>query len=60
MNVKAHLELNLASGVMDNKTGCCRKSISNRRTSENVGLLLNGAGEVVTTETETQFKHSLI
>lgn len=60
MNVKAHLELNLAKEGMDNKMGCCRKGISTRRTRENVGLLLNGVGEVVTKETETPFKHSLI
>lgn len=54
-NVKAHLELNLARGLKDNKMGCYRNRKSKRRTRENVGLLLNGAKE-----TEMQLKHSLL
>ncbi|XP_068809548.1 uncharacterized protein [Struthio camelus] len=49
---KAHLELNLARDVKDNKKGFFKYITSKRKTRENVGLLLNGAGALVTKDIE--------
>jgi len=48
---KAHLELNLARDVKDNKKGFKHIS-SKRKTGENVSLLLNGLGALLTKDTE--------
>lgn len=45
---KAHLELNLARGVKDNKKGCFKHICYRRKTKENVGPLLNEVGALVT------------
>ena len=45
---KVHLELNLATNVKGNKKGFYRHISSKRKTRENVGPLLNGAGDRVT------------
>ncbi|GAB0207863.1 hypothetical protein GRJ2_003252000 [Grus japonensis] len=49
---KAHLELNLARDVKDNKKGFFKYISSKRKTRENVGLLLNEVGALVTEDTE--------
>ncbi|GAB0206875.1 mitochondrial enolase superfamily member 1 [Grus japonensis] len=49
---KAHLELNLAMDVKDNKKGFFKYISSKRKTRENVGLLLNEVGALVTEDTE--------
>ncbi|PKU33022.1 rna-directed dna polymerase from mobile element jockey-like [Limosa lapponica baueri] len=49
---KANLELNLARGVKGNKKGFYKYINSKRKTRENVGQLLNGAGELVTRDME--------
>ncbi|KAK4810509.1 hypothetical protein QYF61_004289 [Mycteria americana] len=49
---KAHLELNLVRDVKGDKKGFCGFIISKRKTRENVGLLLNGAGDLVTQDME--------
>ncbi|GAB0204878.1 mitochondrial enolase superfamily member 1 [Grus japonensis] len=49
---KAHLELNLARDVKDNKKGFFKSISSKRKTRENVGLLLNEVGALVTEDTE--------
>lgn len=41
---KAHLELNLAKNVKNNKKSFFKDTNNTRETMENVGLLLNGAG----------------
>lgn len=45
--VKAHLELNLKRDVKGNKRGFYRYGSSRRETSENVGLQMNGARDLV-------------
>ncbi|GAB0195017.1 mitochondrial enolase superfamily member 1 [Grus japonensis] len=49
---KAHLELNLARDVKDNKKGFFKYINSKRKTRENVGLLLNEVGALVMGDTE--------
>ncbi|GAB0180635.1 mitochondrial enolase superfamily member 1 [Grus japonensis] len=49
---KAHLELKLARDVKDNKKGFFKYISSKRKTKENVGLLLNEVGALVTEDTE--------
>ncbi|KAJ7417412.1 hypothetical protein BTVI_32962 [Pitangus sulphuratus] len=49
---KAHLELNLAKDVKDNKKGIFKNINHKRKTRNNVGLLLNGRGTLVTEDTE--------
>ncbi|GAB0208054.1 mitochondrial enolase superfamily member 1 [Grus japonensis] len=49
---KAHLELNLARDVKDNKKGFFKYISSKRNTSENVGPLLNEVGALVMEDTE--------
>ncbi|GAB0205688.1 mitochondrial enolase superfamily member 1 [Grus japonensis] len=49
---KAHLELKLARDVKDNKKGFFKYISSKRKTMENVGLLLNEVGALVTEDTE--------
>ncbi|GAB0207699.1 mitochondrial enolase superfamily member 1 [Grus japonensis] len=49
---KAHLELNLARDVKDNKKGFFKYISSKRKTRENVGPLLNEVGALVTEDTE--------
>ncbi|GAB0204864.1 mitochondrial enolase superfamily member 1 [Grus japonensis] len=49
---KAHLELNLARDVKDNKKGFFKSISSKRKTRENVGPLLNEVGALVTEDTE--------
>ncbi|KAJ7419224.1 glycerol kinase [Pitangus sulphuratus] len=50
--VKDHLELNLARDVKDNKKGFSECISNKRKTRENVFPLLNGAGNLVTQDTE--------
>lgn len=45
---KAHLELKLARDVKGNIKGFSRYVSSKMKTRENVGLLLNGAGNLMT------------
>ncbi|GAB0208568.1 mitochondrial enolase superfamily member 1 [Grus japonensis] len=49
---KAHLELNLAGEVKENKKGFFKYISSKRKTRENVVLLLNEVGALVTEDTE--------
>ncbi|KGL73735.1 hypothetical protein N309_09201, partial [Tinamus guttatus] len=49
---KARLESELARDVRDNKKGFYKYSSSKRKTRENVGLLLNGVGDLVAEDTE--------
>jgi len=49
---KVHLELNLARDVKNNKKGFFKYISSKRKTRENVGLLLNEAGVLVTEDAE--------
>ena len=49
---KAHLELNLARGVKDNKKVFFKYINSGRKTKENIGPLLNDVGALVTKGTE--------
>jgi len=49
---KAHLELNLARDVEDNKKGFFKYISSKRKTRENVGPLLDEMGALVTEEAE--------
>ncbi|GAB0207970.1 mitochondrial enolase superfamily member 1 [Grus japonensis] len=49
---KASLELNLAKDVKDNKKGFFKYISSKRKSRENVGLLLNEVGALVTEDTE--------
>ncbi|GAB0204057.1 hypothetical protein GRJ2_002871300 [Grus japonensis] len=49
---KAHLELNLARDVKDNKKGFFKYISNKRKTRENVGPLLNEVGALVTVDTE--------
>ncbi|GAB0204020.1 mitochondrial enolase superfamily member 1 [Grus japonensis] len=49
---KANLELNLVRGVKDNEKGFYKYINSKRKTRENMGQLLNGAGELVTRDME--------
>jgi len=49
---KAHLELNLARDVKDNKKGFFNYISSKRKTRDNVGPLLNEAGVLVTEDAE--------
>ncbi|GAB0208892.1 hypothetical protein GRJ2_003354900 [Grus japonensis] len=49
---KAHLALNLARDVKDNKKGFFKYISSKRKTRENVGLLLNEVGALVMEDTE--------
>jgi len=49
---KAHLELNLARDVKNNKKSFFKYISSKRKTRENVGLLLNKVGALVTEDTE--------
>ncbi|GAB0182598.1 mitochondrial enolase superfamily member 1 [Grus japonensis] len=49
---KAHLELNLARDVKDNKKGFFKYISSKRKTRENVGPLLNEVGALVMEDTE--------
>jgi len=49
---KAHLELNLARDVKNNKKGFFNCISSKRKTTENVGLLLNEVGVLVTEDAE--------
>lgn len=51
-NVKAHLELNLVSNVKGNKKSFSRCISKKRKTRENMGLVLNGAGDLVTKDRE--------
>lgn len=45
---KIHLKLNLARDMKSNRKGFLKYIISKRKTRQNVGLLLNGAGDFVT------------
>ena len=47
-----HLELNLARDVKDNKKGVSKCISNKRKARENVGPLLNGAGNLVTQDME--------
>jgi len=49
---KAHLELNLARDVKDNKKGFFKYVISGQKTRENVGRLLNKVDALLTEHTE--------
>jgi len=49
---KAHLELNLAKDMKDNKKGFFKYVNSKRRTRDNVGLLLNEVGALVSGDVE--------
>lgn len=49
---KAHLEINLTKEVKDNKKGFFKYVKSKRKTTENVSLLLNEMGVLVTEDTE--------
>jgi len=49
---KAHLELNLARDVKNNKKGFFNYISSKRKARDNVGLLLNEVGVLVTEDTE--------
>jgi len=49
---KAHLELKLARDVKDNKKSFFKYISSKRKTRDNVGLLLNEAGALVTEDAE--------
>ncbi|GAB0209507.1 mitochondrial enolase superfamily member 1 [Grus japonensis] len=49
---KAHLELKLAGDVKDNKKDFFKYISSKRKSRENVGLLLNEVGALVTEDTE--------
>ncbi|PKU30946.1 hypothetical protein llap_18751 [Limosa lapponica baueri] len=49
---KAHLELNLARDVKDNKKGFFKYISSKRKTRENVGPVLNEVGALETEDTE--------
>jgi len=49
---KAHMDLNLARDVKDNKKGFFKYISSNQKTRENVGPLLNKMGALVTEDTE--------
>jgi len=49
---KVHLELNLARNVKDNKKGFFKYITSKRKTRDNVGLLLNEVGVLVTEDAE--------
>jgi len=49
---KVHLELNLAWDVKDNKRSFFKHISSKRKTRDNVGLLLNEAGVLVTEDAE--------
>ncbi|GAB0208111.1 mitochondrial enolase superfamily member 1 [Grus japonensis] len=49
---KAHLELNVARDVKDNKKGFFKYISSKRKTRENVGPLPNEVGALVTEDTE--------
>ncbi|GAB0206869.1 mitochondrial enolase superfamily member 1 [Grus japonensis] len=49
---KAQMELNLARDVKDNKKGFYKYISDKRKARENVGLLLNGAGALVTQDME--------
>jgi len=49
---KVHLELNLSRGVKDSKKGCFLNISSKWKTRENVGLLLNEVGALVTEDAE--------
>jgi len=49
---KAHLELNLARDVKNNKKGCFRYISSKRKSRDNVGPLLNQAGALVMEDAE--------
>jgi len=49
---KAHLELNLARDVRNNKKGCFNYISSKRKTRDNVGLLLNEVGVLVKEDAE--------
>lgn len=51
---KAHVELSLARGVMDNKKNFFKYVSGKRKTREDVGLLLNGACALVTMDTEKE------
>ena len=46
------MELNLARDVKDNKKGFCKYIGDKRKTRENVGPLLNEAGDLVTQDME--------
>ncbi|GAB0207763.1 hypothetical protein GRJ2_003242000 [Grus japonensis] len=57
---KAHLELNLAGEVKDNKKGFFKYISSKRTTRENVGPLLNEVGALVMEDTEkAELLHAL-
>lgn len=49
---KAHLELDLARDVKDNKKGFFKCINRKRKTGENIGPLLNGVGALVTKDME--------
>jgi len=49
---KAHLELNLARDVKNNKKGFLNYTSSKRKARDNVGLLLNEADILVTEDAE--------
>jgi len=52
--VKAHLRLNLAREIKDNKKNSFKYSSSKRKTRENVGSLLNEVGVLVTEDAEKE------
>ncbi|TRZ26686.1 hypothetical protein HGM15179_000457 [Zosterops borbonicus] len=49
---KAHLELNLTKDVKDNKNGFFKRINNQRKTKDEVGLLLSGREGLVTEDTE--------
>jgi len=49
---KVHVELNLARDVKDNKKGFFNYISSKRKARDNVGLLMNEVGVLVTEDTE--------
>lgn len=49
---KAHLELDMARKVKNNKKGFFKYITRKRKTGENIGPLLNGVGALVRTDTE--------
>lgn len=52
MKAKVHLDLNLARAEKGSKKGFCRYISRKRKSGENAGPLLNGAGDLVPNNVE--------
>lgn len=52
MKARAQLELNVAKDVKDNKKGICKYINNRRKRKDNMGLLLNEGGTLVTKDVE--------